>query len=62
MLDKLKQKAHSVMVICGCMLKVEMLVGIAEEVPLEVMTQPESLSKFQINYLAVGVTKPTDPS
>lgn len=39
-----------------------MLVGIAEEVPLEVMTQTESPSKFQINRLAVGMTKPTDPS
>lgn len=62
MLDRLRLEVHSVMVICDCMLKVEMLVGIAEEVPLEVMTQPESPSKFQINHLAVGMTKPTDSS
>lgn len=50
------------MVICDCMLKLEMLIGIAEEVPLEVMTQPESPSKFQNNHLAVGMTKPIDSS
>lgn len=36
--------------------------GIAEEVSLEAMTEPESPSKIQINHLAVGMTKPSDPS
>lgn len=62
MLDRLKLAVHSVMVMCGCMQKVKMLVGIAEDVSLEVMTQPESPSKFQINHVAVGMKKPSDPS
>lgn len=54
---------HNGMVMCGCMWKVEILyTGIAAEVSLEAMTEPESPSKIQINHLAVGMTKPSDSS
>lgn len=51
------------MVMYDCVWKVEMLyTGIAAEVPPEAMTKTESPSKFQINHLAVGMTKLSNPS